>query len=80
MTSLAHSELDTATLGTRDPRHMTSNINITVNRLPTSAELIRESHRRFDSVVSRWSQLGQTFLEPDIPLRYTSLALRPPGC
>ena len=54
---LAHPEVDTAILGTRDPGHMTSNIDIAVNRLPIPAEVVQELHRRFDSVGGEWRQL-----------------------
>ena len=55
---LAHSEVDTVILGTRDPRHMVSNIDIAVNRLPIPAEVVQEFHRRFDAVGDQWRQLG----------------------
>ena len=55
---LAHGEVDTAILGTRDPRHMASNIDIAVNRLPIPEEVVQEFHRRFETLGDQWRQLS----------------------
>ena len=55
---MAHPEVSTAILGTRDPRHMTSNIDIVVNRLPIPVEVVHEFHRRFDALGDQWRQLS----------------------
>ena len=54
---LAHPEVDTAILGTRDPNHMTSNIDIAVNQLPIPIEVVEELHGRFDLLGNQWMQL-----------------------
>ncbi len=54
---LAHPEVDTAILGTRDPGHMAGNIEMAENRLPISGEAVEELRRRFDELGSEWPQL-----------------------
>lgn len=46
--ALAHKEVDTAIVGTRDPDHMKANIELVENELPISAEVVQELHCRFD--------------------------------
>ena len=55
---LAHAEVDTATVGTRDPRHLATNIDIALNRLPIPEEVVQELHLRFDAVGDQWRQLS----------------------
>ena len=46
--TLAHDEVDTAIVGTRDPEHMKTNIELAESALPIPAEVVEELHRRFD--------------------------------
>ena len=50
---LAHDEVSTAILGTGDPAHMGSNINL-MDSLPISKEAVDELRRRFDAVGEDW--------------------------
>ena len=45
---LAHEEVDTAIVGTRNPDHMRANVEMVENELPLTMEVVRELHRRFD--------------------------------
>jgi aryl-alcohol dehydrogenase-like predicted oxidoreductase len=45
---LAHEEVDTAIVGTRNPDHMRTNIELVKSQLPISVEIVQELHRRFD--------------------------------
>jgi aryl-alcohol dehydrogenase-like predicted oxidoreductase len=45
---LAHEEVDTAIVGTSNPEHMRSNIELVEKELPITAEVVRELHRRFE--------------------------------
>jgi aryl-alcohol dehydrogenase-like predicted oxidoreductase len=45
---LAHEEVDTAIVGTNNPEHMRSNIELVENELPISAEVVHELHRRYE--------------------------------
>ncbi|MCL0099745.1 aldo/keto reductase [Dehalococcoidia bacterium] len=54
---LAHREVDTAIVGTRNPSHMRGNVNLVESKLPVSAEFVKELHRRFDMVGGQWAQL-----------------------
>ena len=51
---LAHAEVDTAIVGTRNPSHMLANIDMVDNRLPLPDEVVEELHRRFDQVGKDW--------------------------
>jgi aryl-alcohol dehydrogenase-like predicted oxidoreductase len=46
--TLAHEEVDTAIVGTRNPAHMRANIATVEDELPLPAEVVRELHRRYD--------------------------------
>jgi aryl-alcohol dehydrogenase-like predicted oxidoreductase len=48
--TLAHDEVDTAIVGTRNPEHMRANIERVENELPLSEEVVEELHRRFDEL------------------------------
>ena len=50
---LAHTEVDTAIVGTRDPEHMRANIRLVENELPISHEVVEELHRRFSELSDR---------------------------
>jgi len=54
---LAHSEVDTAIVGTRNPSHMRRNFEQVETKLPISLEFVEELHRRFDMVGGQWVQL-----------------------
>jgi aryl-alcohol dehydrogenase-like predicted oxidoreductase len=49
--TLAHDEVDTAIVGTRNPEHMKSNLALVENTLPLPDQVVEELHRRFDQVV-----------------------------
>ena len=54
----AHPEVDTAIVGTRNPFHMLSNIEMFENSLPIAAKVVTELHHRFDEVGrDSWVQL-----------------------
>jgi len=55
--TLARPEVDTAILGTRNPAHMLSNIQIVESQLPISNEAVEALHRRFDEIEEGWVQL-----------------------
>jgi aryl-alcohol dehydrogenase-like predicted oxidoreductase len=55
---LAHSEVDTVIVGTRNPSHMQANIEQVETQLPIAAEFVDELHRRFDEVGDDWPQQG----------------------
>jgi aryl-alcohol dehydrogenase-like predicted oxidoreductase len=44
---LAHEEVDTAIVGTRNPDHMGANIELVESQLRISAQVVEELHRRF---------------------------------
>ena len=54
---LAHPEVDTAIVGTRNPSHTLANIAMVENQLPIPTEAVEELHRRFDQVGQGWTQL-----------------------
>ena len=47
---LAHPEVHTSIVGTRNPAHMLANIETVERRLPISEAVVAELHRRFDRV------------------------------
>ena len=51
---LAHSEVDTAIVGTRNPDHMLANIAIVDQQLPIANSAVEELHRRFNELVTYW--------------------------
>lgn len=55
--TLAHDEVDTVIVGTRNPEHMRSNIAWFNNDLPISPQVVEELRRRFDEVGEEWMQL-----------------------
>jgi aryl-alcohol dehydrogenase-like predicted oxidoreductase len=54
---LAHDEVDTAILGTRNPAHMEANQAL-LERLPIPDQVVRELRRRFDEAEDDWRQLN----------------------
>ena len=55
--ALCHSEVDTAIVGTRNPAHMASNIDMINAGLNIPVETVHELHRRFDAHGQTWEQL-----------------------
>jgi aryl-alcohol dehydrogenase-like predicted oxidoreductase len=53
---LAHTPVDTAIVGTRDPEHMRANIRMVEERLPLAEEAVQALQRRFDELGERWPQ------------------------
>ena len=54
---LAHEAVDTAIIGTRNPRHMQENIARVETALPIASEAVEELRRRFESMGQDWIQL-----------------------
>jgi aryl-alcohol dehydrogenase-like predicted oxidoreductase len=54
---LAHEAVDTAIIGTRNPRHMQENIAGVEAALPIASEAVKELRRRFESIGQDWIQL-----------------------
>lgn len=57
--TFAHPEVDTAIVGTHNPAHMKSNIDMVENELPIDSSVIEELYRRFDAAAGEdWYQRG----------------------
>ncbi len=56
--TLAHPEVDTAIVGTRNPAHMLANIRAVQEGLSISQEAVKELHRRFERLGQQWAQLN----------------------
>jgi aryl-alcohol dehydrogenase-like predicted oxidoreductase len=56
--TLAHSEIDTAIVGTQNPAHMQANLRWVEEELPIATEAVAELHRRYDEVGREWVQLS----------------------
>ncbi len=56
--TLAHGAVDTAIVGTRNPRHMQMNIEWVENDLPLAAETVEALEHRFDELGEDWEQKG----------------------
>ena len=54
---LAHPDVHTAIVGTRNPDHMRSNIDIVNDRLPLDPAVVEELHRRYDEVGADWRSI-----------------------
>ena len=54
---LAHPEVNSAIVGTRNPSHMASNIRMVENELPIPMEAVEELHRRYDLLGDDWLQV-----------------------
>ena len=50
----AHPQVDTAIVGTHNPDHVVSNIDLVEHHLPISSAAVEELHRRFDQVGQEW--------------------------
>jgi aryl-alcohol dehydrogenase-like predicted oxidoreductase len=55
--TLAHEQVDTAIVGTRNLKHLCANVAWLENGLPIAPEVVEELHRRFGSVGEQWIQL-----------------------
>ena len=55
--TFAHSEVDVAIVGTSNPAHMQSNIEMIENGLSLPGETLQELYRRFDRMGQNWQQL-----------------------
>ena len=53
----AHPEVDTAIVGTLNPDHMRSNIEMVEEQLPISSEAVADLHHRFDQLGTDWRQM-----------------------
>ena len=51
----AHPEVDTAIVGTQNPDHMASNIEMMERGIGVPAEMVQEFHRRYDELREGWS-------------------------
>ena len=51
---LAHEQVDTAIVGTRNPAHMLANIRMVEDRLPLDGAVVEELRRRYDEVGGEW--------------------------
>lgn len=54
--TFGHSEIDTAIIGTQNPAHMRSNIDMVESQLPISDLAVRELHARFNEHDTDWIQ------------------------
>jgi aryl-alcohol dehydrogenase-like predicted oxidoreductase len=55
--TLAHDEVDTAIVGTKNPDHLRGNIYWVDHELPLAPQVVDELHRRFDELGGDWEQL-----------------------
>jgi aryl-alcohol dehydrogenase-like predicted oxidoreductase len=55
---MAHEAIDTAIVGTHNPRHMKANLGWLENDLPISVTAVTELQRRFGILDDDWVQLG----------------------
>ena len=51
---LAHEQVDTAIVGTRNPAHMLANVRTVEERLPLDGAVLDELRRRYDEVGREW--------------------------
>lgn len=56
--TLGRPEVSTAIVGTLNPSHLESNIELIHNRLPISADAISNLEKRYDQVGGDWEQRG----------------------
>ena len=54
--TLAHDAIDTAIVGTKNPNHVRSNVEMVEHALPIAREAVDELHRRYDALVDGWRQ------------------------
>ncbi len=53
----SYPQVDVAIIGSHNPRHVVSNIEMVENRLPIADEAVEELNRRFDELGATWRQL-----------------------
>ncbi len=51
---LAHEDMHTAIVGTRDPEHMLANIDAVETQLPLADETVADLHERYDRIGREW--------------------------
>lgn len=56
--TLAHSEIDTAIVGTKSPDHIRVNVEMVEHALPIAGKVVDELHRRYDALADEWWQQG----------------------
>ena len=56
--TLSHDAVNTAIVGTRNPQHMMSNLQMVDEGLAISQETVDELHNRFEELDNAWVQLG----------------------
>lgn len=56
--TLAHDQVDTAIVGTSNPKHMQTNIDWVENELPISQKAVKALHQRFAKMEQSWQQRG----------------------
>ena len=54
---LHHSQIHTAIVGSRNPKHVKSNIEMVNKQLPISSEYVEELHKRYEVVGSDWRSI-----------------------
>jgi aryl-alcohol dehydrogenase-like predicted oxidoreductase len=54
---LSQPEVDTIIVGTHNPSHLSSNIEMVTRQLPISTETVKVLHRRFEEADDGWLQL-----------------------
>ena len=54
---LAQPEVDTVIVGTHNPSHLVSNIEMVARQLPIPPETVKALHRRFEEAGDEWLQL-----------------------
>lgn len=55
--TLSYPEVDVAIIGSHNPKHILSNIEMVESRLPISGEAVADLNRRFDELGANWRQL-----------------------
>ena len=56
--AFGHPEVDVAIIGTKQPEHMLSNIDLVSKRLPIAPEAVEALHDRYDRFEEDWEQCG----------------------
>lgn len=56
--TLAHEEVDTAIVGTKNPDHVRANVRMVEEQLPIASEAVEVLRRRYDELEDDWRQQG----------------------
>lgn len=56
--TFAHAEISTAIVGTANPAHMRSNVELVESGMDIAPGVVEELHRRFDEIGGDWEQRG----------------------